>query len=94
MIALTVLAHQPWPVSVSAFLLQWNMTVDYLACLAMKLLCFVFSSRGAAGGWGKGLGDYERDTIVLRTLSETGCGSGLGEKLEWLSIEKLSDSTN
>ena len=27
----------------------WNMTTDYLACLAMKLLCFVFSSRGGEG---------------------------------------------
>lgn len=50
MIAVTLSAHQPWPMSASAFLLLWNMTTDYLACLAMKLLCFVFSSRGGCRG--------------------------------------------
>lgn len=94
MIALTLWAHQPWPVSASAFLWLWNMTVDYLACLAMKLLCFVFSSKrgvgaegwGCVGGWGvwEGLGACEghRDMIVWRAMREREKRLGGGE-LGW-----------
>ena len=64
----------------------WNMNADYLACLAMKLLCFVFSSRGGEGS-AEGLGEGgslcacwgHRDTIVWRALR----GNREGELGRW-----------
>lgn len=97
MIAVTLSAHQPWPMSASAFLFLWNMTTDYLACLAMKLLCFVFWSRGGCrGGW---WGCY-RDTIVwrasFREIERGGIrmrGDGREGAREW-ETKSLSDPTN
>ncbi len=105
MIALTLSAHQPWPVSVSAFLLLWNMTADYLACLAMKLLCFVFSSRGGCRGLGGGEWEASgacegyRDTIVWRVLRGNREGELGWEERGWegareRETKSLNDPTN
>lgn len=80
----------------------WNMNADYLACLAMKLLCFVFSSRGGEGS-AEGLGEGgslcacwgHRDTIVWRALR----GNREGELGRWegereRESKSLDDPTN
>lgn len=102
MIALTLSAHQPWPMSASAFLLLWNMTADYLACLAMKLLCFVFSSRGGCGGgvgmfgcqWGVQGHDCVKGIIEGNREGELGWEERRWEGAGERETKSLGDPTN
>lgn len=50
------------------------MTADYLACLAMKLLCFVFSSGG--GGTAEGWGEWVEGCRVLERVQGHDCVKG------------------